>query len=138
MKFKSILLFVLLVAIVASFSLISCHKNDPENDGYSDWTEVTVADLDVFAKARAAYLDDPANAADPEYEMMKSLSEPYAVRTKAVENGMNYQFAFTICVVTIHKSDGDEVGKVIEIQGASDYGTPVPPTPPGRRDTIPY
>ncbi len=136
MKFKSILLFVLLVAIVASFSLISCHKNDPENDVYSDWTEVTEADLDVFAKARAAYLDEPANVTAPEYEMMKSLSEPYALRTKAVENGMNYQFAFTICVVTIHKSDGDEVGKVIEIQGASDSG-PVPPGPP-RRDTIPY
>ncbi|MCQ2073104.1 MAG: hypothetical protein MJY96_08275 [Bacteroidaceae bacterium] len=138
MKFKSIFLFVLLVAIVASFSLISCHKNDPENDGYSDWTEVTEADLDVFAKARAAYLDDPANATAPEYEMMKSISEPYAVRTKAVENGMNYQFAFTICVVTICKSDGDEVGKVIEIQGASDYGTPCPPPMPQRRDTIPY
>ncbi|MCQ2176210.1 MAG: hypothetical protein MJY80_07645 [Bacteroidales bacterium] len=137
MKFKSIFLFVLLVAIVASFSLISCHKNDPENDDYSDWTEVTESDLDIFAKARAAYLDDPANATAPEYEMMKSLSEPYAVRTKAVENGMNYQFAFTICVVTIHKSDGDEVGKVIEIQSIDDYGTPSPPQPQ-RRDTIPY
>ena len=138
MKFKSILLFVLLVAIVASFSLISCHKYEPEDDGYSVWTEVTEADLDVFAKARAAYLDDPANATAPEYVNMKSLSEPYAVRTKAEENGMNYQFAFTICVVTIYKSDGDEVGKVREIQGASDYGTPGPPLPPGRRDTIPY
>ena len=137
MKFKSILLFVLLVAIVASFNLVSCHKNDLENDGYSDWTEVTEADLDVIAKARAAYLDDPTNATAPEYEIMKSLSELYAVRTKAVENGMNYQFAFTICVVTIHKSDGDEVGKVIEIQGYSDYGTPTPPKPQGR-DTIPY
>ena len=137
MKFKSILFFVLLVAIVASFSLISCHKNDPENDGYSDWVEVTEADLDVFAKARAAYLDDPANATTPEYEMMKSLSEPFALRTKAVENGMNYQFAFTICVVTIYKGDGDKIGKVIEIQGASEYGTPDPPKPQ-RRDTIPY
>ena len=138
MKFKSILFFVLLVAIVASFSFISCHKNDPENDGYSVWTEVTEADLDIFAKARAAYLDDPANATASEYEMMKSLSEPYALRTKAVENGMNYQFAFTICVVTIHKSGGDEVGKVIEIQGASEYGNPGLPTYPQRRDTIPY
>ena len=137
MKFKLILLFVLLVAIVASFNLVSCHKYEPEDDGYSDWTEVTEADLDVFAKARVAYLDDPANVTAPEYEMMKSLSEPYAVRTKAEGNGMNYQFAFTICVVTICKSDGDEVGKVIEIQGASDYGKPVPPTPQGR-DTIPY
>ena len=85
----------------------------------------------------ADYLNDPANATAPEYEMMKSLSEPYAVRTKAEGNCMNYQFAFTICVVTIHKSDGDEVGKVIEIQGASDYGTPTPPKPQ-RRDTIPY
>ena len=137
MKFKSILFFVLLVAIVASFNLVSCHKNDPENDGYSVWTKVTEADLDVFAKARAAYLDDPANATASEYETMKTLSEPYAVRTKAVENGMNYQFAFTICVVTIHKSDGDDVGKVIKIQEAGNYGTPVPPTPQ-RRDTIPY
>ena len=125
-----------MVAIVASFNLVSCHKNDPENDGYSDWTEVTETDLDVFAKARAAYLDDPANATASEYEMMKSLSEPYAVRTKAEGNCMNYQFAFTICVVTIHKSDGDEVGKVIEIQGASDDGPAPPPIP--RRDTIPY
>ncbi len=139
MKFKSILLFVLLVAIVASFNLVSCHKNDPENDDYSDWTEVIEADLDVFAKARAAYFDDPANATAPEYEMMKSLSAPYAVRTKAVENGMDYQFAFTICVVTICKSDGDEVGKVIEIQGASDGGPGLPTPPlPQRRDTIPY
>ena len=137
MKFKSILLFVLLVAIVASFNLVSCHKYEPEDDGYSDWAEVTEADLDVFAKARAAYLDDPVNATAPEYEMMKSHSEPYAVRTKAVENGMNYQFAFTICVVTIYKGDGDEVGKVIEIQGASDGG-PGLPTYPQRRDTIPY
>lgn len=99
---------------------------------------MTEIDSVIYAKARAAYLDDPANATAPEYEMMKSLSEPYAVRTKAVENGMNYQFAFTICVVTICKSDGDEVGKVIEIQGYSDYGTPSPPTYPQRRDTIPY
>ena len=124
------------LTIFQTTNLTPYHKNDPDNDGYSDWTEVTEADLDVFAKARAAYLDDPANAAAPEYEMMKSLSEPYAVRTKAVENGMNYQFAFTICVVTICKSDGDEVGKVIEIQGASDYGKPTPPKPQGR-DTIP-
>ena len=138
MKFKSVLFLVLLVAIVASFNLVSCHKYEPEDDGYSDWTEVTEADLDVFAKARAAYLDDPANATAPEYEMMKSLSGPYAVRTKAEGNCMNYRFAFTICVVTIHKSGGNEVGKVIEIQGASDYGTPGPPLLPGRRDTIPY
>ena len=138
MKFKSILFFVLLVAIVASFNLVSCHKYEQEDDGYSDWTEVTEADLDVFTKARVAYLDDPANVTAPEYEMMKSLSEPYAVRTKAEGNGMNYQFAFTIRVVTICKSDGDEVGKVIEIQVASDYGTPGPPTYPQRRDTIPY
>ena len=136
MKFKSIL-FVLLVAIVASFSLISCHKYEPEDDGYSDWTEVTEADLDVFTKARVAYLDDPANVTVPEYVNMKSISKPYAVRTKAEGNGMNYQFAFTICVVTIYKNDGDELGKVIEIQSIDDYGTPLPPKPQGR-DTIPY
>ncbi|MBQ0124476.1 MAG: hypothetical protein KBS58_06555 [Bacteroidales bacterium] len=136
MKFKSIL-FVLLVAIVASFNFISCHKYEPEDDGYSDWTEVTEADLDVFTKARVAYLDDPANVTAPEYVNMKSISKPYAVRTKAEGNGMNYQFAFTICVVTIYKNDGDELGKVIEIQSIDDYGTPLPPKPQGR-DTIPY
>ena len=102
---------------------------------------MTEADLDVFAKARAAYLDDPANATASEYETMKTLSEPYAVRTKAVENGMNYQFAFTIYVVTIHKIDGDEVGKVIEIQGDSygGPGLPTSPTPtPQKRDTTLY
>ncbi|MBQ0124181.1 MAG: hypothetical protein KBS58_04985 [Bacteroidales bacterium] len=137
MKFKSVLFFVLLVAIVASFSFISCHKNDPENDGYSVWTEGTEADLDVFAKARAAYLDDPANATAPEYEMMKSLSEPYAVRTKAEGKGIVYQFSSAMLIVTIYKGDGDEVGKVIEIQGASDGGPGLPPPPtPVKRDTI--
>lgn len=137
MKYKSILLFVLLAAIIVSVNIVSCHKYEKESDDYSEWMVMTEIDSVIYAKARAAYLDDPANATAPEYEMMKSLSEPYAVRTKAVENGMNYQFAFTICVVTICKSDGDEVGKVIEIQGASDYVTPTPPKPQGR-DTIPY
>lgn len=139
MKYKSILLFVLLAAIIVSVNIVSCHKYEKESDDYSEWMVMTEIDSVIYAKARAAYLDDPANATAPEYEMMKSLSEPYAVRTKAVENGMNYQFAFTICVVTICKSDGDEVGKVIEIQGYSDYPTPAPPTyPQQRRDTIPY
>ena len=137
MKFISVLFFVLLVAIVASFRFIACHKNDPENDGYSDWTKVTEADLDVFAKARAAYLDDPANATASEYEMMKSISEPYAVRTKAEGKGIDYQFSSAMFIVTIYKGDGEDLGKVIEIQGASDGG-PGLPTPPGRRDTIPY
>ena len=119
---------------VAAIMLAGCGK---ESDDYSEWMVMTEIDSVIYAKARAAYLDDPANATAPEYEMMKSLSEPYAVRTKAVENGMNYQFAFTIYVVTICKSDGDEVGKVIEIQGYSDYGMPTPPKPQGR-DTIPY
>ena len=137
MKFKSILFFVLLVAIVASFNLISCHKYEPEDDGYSDWTEVTEADLDVFTKARVAYLDDPANVTAPEYEMMKSISEPYAVRTKAEGKGIDYQFSSAMFIVTIYKGDGEELGKVIEIQSISDYGTPPPPKPRGR-DTIPY
>ena len=136
MKFKSILLFVLLVAIVASFNFISCHKYEPEDDGYSDWTEVTGADLDVFTKARVAYLDDPANVTAPEYEMMKSISEPYAVRTKAEGKGIDYQFSSAMFIVTIYKGDGEEIGKVIEIQNIDDYGTPQPPKPQGR-DTIP-
>ena len=137
MKFKLIFLFVLLVAIVASFNLVSCHKYEPEDDGYSDWTEVTGADLDVFTKARVAYLDDPANVTAPEYEMMKSFSEPYAVRTKAEGKGIDYQFSSAMFIVTIYKGDGEDIGKVIEIQSIVDYGTPLPPKPQGR-DTIPY
>ena len=132
MKYKSILLFVLLVAIIASFNFISCHKYEPENDGYSAWTELTEADSVIYAKARAAFLDDPANASSADFKIMQLLSNPYAVRTKAVENGMNYQFA---CrdkyVVTVYKGDGDGIGKVIAVEVGNDtYGPPI------QRDTI--
>ena len=117
MKYKSILLFVLLVAIIASFNFISCHKYEPENDDYSDRRELTEVDLDVYFKAREAYLDDPANAADPEYSLIESFaSKPSTVRTKVVEKGINYQFSSAMFVVTIYKGDSDEVGKVIEIE----------------------
>ena len=81
MKYKSILLFVMLIVIVAPFNFISCHKHELENDDYSDWTELTESDLDVYFKARAAYLDDPANATDPEYSLIESFaSKPSHVR----------------------------------------------------------
>lgn len=132
MKYKSILLFVLLVAIIASFNFISCHKYEPENDDYSDWRELTEVDLDVYFKAREAYLDDPANAADPEYSLIESFaSKPSTVRTKVVEKGINYQFSSAMFVVTIYKGDSDEVGKVIEIEENM-------PSYPRKRDTILY
>ena len=67
----------------------------------------------------------------------------YAKRTKAVENGMNYQFAcFDNYVVTVYKGTGDKVGKVIEILvGGYDNDTPFPgPIPPNprKRDTLIY
>ena len=131
MKYKSILFFVALVAIIASFNFISCHKYEPENDGYSAWTELTEADSVIYAKARAAFLDDPANASSADFKIMQFLSNPYAVRTKAVENGMNYQFA---CrdkyVVTVYKGDGDGIGKVIAVEVGNDTYGPI------QRDTI--
>lgn len=140
MKFKSILLFVVLVAIIASFSLVSCHKDEPEKDDYSEWTETTEADSVIYAKARVAYLEDPANEGSADYVIMQFLSHnPYAVRTKAVENGMNYQFAcFDNYVVTVYKGTGDKVGKVIEIiEGYDAIPGPIPPKP-RKRDTLIY
>ena len=94
MKYKSILLFVVLVAIIASFNFISCHKYQPENDGYSEWMVTTEADSVIYAKARTSFLDDPANASSADFMIMQFLSQkPDAVRTMAMENGMNYQFA---------------------------------------------
>ena len=61
----------------------------------------------------------------------------YAKRTKAVENGMNYQFA---CrdkyVVTVYKGDGDGIGKVIAVAVEVGVDTWVPLPPPVKRDTI--
>ena len=141
MKYKSILLFVLLVAIIASFNFISCHKYEPENDDYSEWAETTEADSVIYAKARVAYLEDPANEGLADYVIMQFLSHnPYAVRTKAVENGTNYQFAcFDEFVVTVYKGTGDKVGKVIEIMEGSLDGFPAPiPPNPRKRDTLIY
>lgn len=136
MKYKSILLFVALVAIIASFNFVSCNKYESESDGYSAWTEVTEADSVIFAKARTAFLNDPANAGSADFMIMQLLSNPYAVRTMAVENGMNYQFA---CkdeyVVTVYKGNGDGIGKVIAVEAGVDDGY-IPIPPPRKRDTI--
>lgn len=140
MKNKSILLFVLLLAIFSVSNFISCHKYVPENDGYSKWTEMTEVDSVIYAKARAVYLEDPANEGTVEYVIMQFLSHnPYAVRTKAVENGTNYQFAcLDNYVVTVYKGTGDKVGKVIEIEEGSNVdGGPIQPAP-RKRDTLIY
>ena len=85
----------------------------------------------LYFKAREAYLDDPANAADPDYSLIESFaSKPSTVRTKVVEKGINYQFSSAMFVVTIYKGDSDEVRKVIEIEENM-------PSYPRRRDTIP-
>lgn len=142
MKFKSILLFVVLVAIIASFNFTSCHKYESVSSGYSEWMETTEADSVIYAKARVAYLDDPANEGSADYVVMQFLSHnPYAVRTKAVEDGTNYQFAcFDEFVVTVYKGTGDKVGKVIEIMegslvGNDGFPAPIPPNPV-KRDTL--
>ena len=93
---------------------------------------------------RVAYLEDSANEGTVEYVIMQFLSHnPYAVRTKAVENGTNYQFA---CkdgyAVTVYKGTGDKVGKVIEIMegslvGNDGFPAPIPPNP-RKRDTLIY
>ena len=140
MKNKSILLFVLLLAIFVASNFISCHKFVPENDDYSEWWEMTEEDSVIYAKARVAYLDDPANEGTDEFTIIQFLSRnPYAVRTKAVESGTNYQFAWRdMFVVTVYKGTGDKVGKVIEIMGGDDASPgPIPPNP-RKRDTIPY
>ncbi len=139
MKYKSILLFVLLVAIIASFNFISCQKDEPESGDYSEWMEMTEADSVIYAKARAAYLEDLTNASAANYKIMQLLSHnPDAVRTKAVENGKNYQFACREYVVTVYKGNGDEVGKVIEIEAGYDQ-LPHPYIPePRKHDTILY
>lgn len=136
MKYKSILFFVALVAIIASFNFVSCHKYEPENDGYSAWTELTEADFVIYAEARTAFLNDPANAGSVEYMIMQFLtSKPYSVRTQAVENGKNYQFTVTDgYVVTVYKGNGDGVGKVIAVEVVND--TSLPPHPVKRDTTV--
>lgn len=136
MKYKSILFFVALVAIIASFNFVSCHKYEPENDDYSAWTELTEADFVIYAEARTAFLNDPANAGSVEYMIMQFLtSKPYSVRTQAVENGKNYQFTVTDgYVVTVYKGNGDGVGKVIAVEVVND--TSLPPHPVKRDTTV--
>ncbi len=145
MKYKPILLFVVLVAIIALSNLVSCHKYEKESDDYSEWREVTEIDSVIYAKARTAYLEDPANAGSANFKIMQFLScNPFAVRTKAVDNGKNYHFACTEeYSVTVYKGIGDEVGKVIEIEVGYDQGTPPPPPipplpPPVKHDTVLY
>ncbi len=143
---KLIPLLGFLVIINVFFNLLSCSKDDSDivSYDYSEWAYVTEADSVIYAKTRTAYLADPANAGSVNSKIMQFLSAPYAVRTKAVGNGMNYQFA---CredyVVTVYKGIGDEIGKVMEIEvGCDDQGSPRPPIPPlpepRKRDTIPY
>ncbi len=140
MKYKPILLFVILVAIIASVNLVSCHKYEKESDGYSEWMVMTEIDSVIYAKARTAYLANPANAGSANFMIMQFLSHnPFAVRTEAVDKGKNYQFACTEeYSVTVYKGNGDEVGKVIEIEVGYDQGAPPPLPPPRKRDTIPY
>ena len=134
MKYKSILLFAILAALFASMNFVSCHEYDHENDGYSDWTELTEADSVVFAEARAAYLNDSTNATRPEYVTLKSIeSKPSAVRTQVVEKGRYYQFDLAVFVVTIYKGNDDKVGTVIGIEMENDSK----PGRPVKRDTIP-
>lgn len=140
MKYKSILLFVVLVAIIASFNFISCHKYEPESDDYSEWMPTTEADYAIYAKARQAYLDDPSNEGSADFMIMQFLShKPDAVRTKAVEKGRNYQFA---CgdeyFITVYKGTGDDIGKVIEIIEGYDAIPGLIPPQPRKRDTLIY
>ena len=132
---KLILLFGLLVAISVSFNFISCHKSESEGDGYSEWMETTEVDSVIYAKARKAYLDDPANVSSPDFKIIQFLSgKPFAVRTQTVKGkGKNYQFAFPEIVVTVYKGNNDEVGKVIKVEdeeGDDQFIGPV------KRDTI--
>ena len=133
---KLILCFGFLAIISVSVNLSSCSKDDEEvsefTNDYSNWMQLTEADSVIYAQAREAYLNDPANANSADYKIMQFLSDPYAVRTKA-ENGMNYQFACRDCVVTVFMGNGEYVGKVtaIEMQnGADSFIGPV------KRDTI--
>lgn len=128
---KNRYLFVLMLAIIASFSFVSCSENETETESeeYSEWAQAREADFVIYAKAREAYLDDPANASSKNFMIMRFLSgNPYAVRTKAVKNGKNYQFAFNDYVVTVCKGNGDEIGKVIEVEVGFDE------VPPFKRD----
>lgn len=135
-----------MVITSAFFNLTSCSKDEDEEAGivsheYSDWMEMTETDSVRYAKARAAFLDDPGNAKSPHYLLLKSLSgNPYAVRTQiaATREGINYQFAFPEIVVTVYIGNDDEVGKVIMIEAGFGLIPGPLPTYPRRRDTIPY
>ena len=133
MKYKSILLFAVLATIIAFFNFTSCHKY--EGNDYSEWMPTTEADSVIYAKARKAYLDDPANKGTAEFKIMEFLSgNPYAVRKEAVENGTNHQFAcMDEFIVTVYKGNGDDIGKVIKIE-VGQYDTFIGPV---KRDTIP-
>lgn len=145
---KLVLLVGFMIITSAYFNLTSCSKDEDEDEEtgivsheYSDWMEMTETDSVLYAKARAAFLDDPANAKSPHYLLLKSLSgNPYAVRTQiaATREGINYQFAFPEIVVTVYIGNDDEVGKVIMIEAGLDlFPGPIPPDP-RKRDTLIY
>lgn len=104
---------------------------------------MTEADSVIYARARTAYLDDPANEGSADFMIMQFLSQnPHAVRTEAVEKGMNYHFACRDYIVTVYKGNGDDIGKVIEIVAQNDaeglpFPPPIPPDP-RIRDTLIY
>lgn len=133
-----VLLFILQAFLFTSFVFVSCSKDDNDIDigsgDYSDWREVTDADSAVFANARQAFMADTANISSQEYQMLQFLPEkPLEVRTKIEQKGgMNYQFNFSICEVTVFKGDNDEVGKIIEVITSASPGLIYP----ARRDTI--
>ena len=49
MKYKSVLLFVLLAAIIVSVNIVSCHKYEKESDDYSEWMVMTEIDSVIYA-----------------------------------------------------------------------------------------
>ena len=133
MKTKSILTFVLLAVITASFCFTSCSEDEKESNSeyYSDWMEVTDADSIVFAKARMAFINDPENAGSASCKLLESLPDkPKAVKIEIEEKGKYYQFAFQHCEVTVYKGNGDKVGRVTLIVMVEAENRPI------RRDTI--
>lgn len=147
---KSFLVLGFLAIISISFNLGSCNKDENiVSHAYSAWTEkMTDADSVIYAKARAAYLNYPANDDSTYCKFMSLPQNPYAVRTKEVEDGIVYQFACRDYIVTVYMGNGAEVGKVIEIEVGYDHiiplnsiptflPGPIPPDP-RKRDTIIY
>ena len=129
MKIKTILAVLLLACFLASVSLSSCQKIELHDIAeYSAWMDATASDCTVFAEARTAWLDDPENANSPDYDLMLTLTDkPSSVRTQTLEEGKNYQFAFSSCTVTVFKDNTEEVGRVIDIDIEIEEGSDVMP-----------